>query len=155
MVGIDDSRPLRELAMKKYGLTEAQVTTQAGKSEIIMIEGVPTEIRVALGGLGKLYEEAYGSNHWVELAIKKFVTDANPRQTSPISFGSIRMSQGHAVKAAGGMIIAVNNSRIAPSHHDFDQFDHDAVDVWINNNSSLEDLRLAVIEATSEYLANA
>nr|WP_093294942.1 hypothetical protein [Sphingomonas sp. NFR04]SFJ51415.1 hypothetical protein SAMN03159338_1623 [Sphingomonas sp. NFR04] len=146
---VDDSRTLRRLAMIRYGLSWDDVTTQEGKARYIRRPdyGDTVAVRQAIGDLGKEYETKHGPNYWMERAIAKA-----KRYSSPISFGSVRMGQAHAIRAAGGLTIAVVNPRLPLSTHDFDQFDPAGVDCWVQNDGDLALFERRVLQAAAPYL---
>lgn len=135
---LDDSFELRALSMSKFNLSEKDVTTQEGKSAFIPAYGQIITVREAMGTLGKEYEAQYGDNYWVERAIQNMTNDG------PASFGSIRMSQGAAVKAVGGIVVCIEDPRKAPSSNDFDQFNLDLIDFTVQNAGSIEQFELAL-----------
>lgn len=145
---IDDSLPLRLLTMERYGLSLEDVTTQEGKAKLVARRdyGDIVQVRQAIGDLGKEYEYEHGPNYWIERAIEAIDGD------SPVSFGSVRMSQGHAIRAAGGMVIEIFDPRRPTSPHDFDQYDRDAVDARILNNWNLDALETRIVTAAGDYL---
>lgn len=145
---IDDKEQLRKMAMFVYDLTWEDVSTQIGKSRVIYRpeHRDTVTIRQAIGDLGKVYETKHGPNFWIERAIEAIEGD------SPVSFGSVRMGQAHAIRAAGGFVIAIRDPRRPISNHDFDQFDHEGVDRFVMNNWGLWTLERRVVRAASDYL---
>jgi hypothetical protein len=144
---IDDSRPLREATMERYGLSWDDVTTQAGKKRVFRPEhGDSVTIRQALGDLGKEFEKEHGPNYWIERAI------ASIDGSSPVSFGSVRMGQAHAIREAGGLVLEIRNPYRPASEHDFDQYDPFGVEATILNDWSLWTLERRVVEAVADYL---
>ncbi|MCG7349007.1 hypothetical protein [Sphingomonas sp. ACRSK] len=145
---VDDSEPLRRLTMERYGLTWDEVSTQEGKAKLVSRpdNDDTVTVRQALGDLGKEYETEHGPNYWMERAI------ASVAPGSLVSFGSVRMGQAHAIRAAGGLTIAIHDPRRPNSTHDFDQYDPAGVDDWIRNDSTLWTFEYRVIEACATYL---
>ncbi|WP_375292243.1 hypothetical protein [Sphingomonas melonis] len=145
---VDDSEPLRRLTMERYGLTWDDVSTQEGKAKLVSRPdyGDTVTVRQALGDLGKEYETEHGPNYWMERAIASFAPG------SLVSFGSVRMGQAHAIRAAGGFVIALLDPRRPNSTHDFDQYDPDGVDRWVLNDATLWDLERRVVGNVAEYL---
>lgn len=145
---VDDSEPLRRLTMERYSLSWDAVTTQEGKASLVARPdyGDIVQVRQALGDLGKEYETEHGPNYWVERAI------ATLDGSSPVSFGSVRMGQAHAIKAAGGLILGLVDPRRPRSIFDFDQFDTSAIDVVILNDGDLWDLECRVVGHSAAYL---
>lgn len=146
---VDDSEPLRRLTMERYGLTWDDVSTQAGKAKVIYSgdHRAYITVRQAIGDLGKVYEAEHGPNYWIERAISAVGGDS-----SPVSFGSVRMGQAHAIREAGGWVIALRDPRRPNSTHDFDQYDLDGVDRFVLNDHDLWQLEHRVVEACAEYL---
>jgi hypothetical protein len=66
------------------------------------------------------------------------------------SFGSVRRDQGKVYKALGGAIIGVRRPGVGPSSFEFDRFDESLVDVWIDNDAGLKELREKVLDALIE-----
>lgn len=145
---VDDSEPLRRATMERYGLSWEDVSTQEGKKRVIERPdyGDLVTIRQAIGDLGKEYEKEHGPNYWIERAI------ASIDGSSPVSFGSVRMGQAHAIRAAGGIVLAICDPRRPASQHDFDQFDPAGVDHWIDNDWGLWTLEQRVVRAVARYL---
>jgi hypothetical protein len=145
----DDAKTLREGAMKEFGLTYEQVTTQEGKAQLCEAFGTTMTVRQALGDYGQVYERAYGPNYWVEQAVEQLRAE---RVQHPISFGSLRRSQPSVIKANGGFVLAINNPDGPKVIHDFDHYDYDYVDNMVFNDSSLMDLATRVLIAVTPYL---
>lgn len=145
---VDDSEPLRRATMERYGLSWDDVSTQQGKASLVARPdyGDIVPVRQAIGDLGKEYESEHGPNYWVERAI------ASLAPGSLVSFGSVRMTQGRAIKMAGGVVFALSDPRRPSSPYDFDQFDESVVDRWIINDGSLWDLERRVTEAGCSVL---
>ena len=140
---IDDSEPLRRVVMAEFGLSWDDVSTQAGKLQMIEAFGTTMTVRQALGDLGKVYEAKYGANYWIDRAITDLF---DPSTGRPASFGSVRMGQGSSVKYAGGVIIEVRRPSEPASRHDFDQYDQRYVDHTIINDGRPEELAIKVIQ---------
>jgi hypothetical protein len=145
----DDAVDLREGAMKEFGLTYEQVTTQEGKAQLCEAFGQTMTVRQALGDYGQVYERKYGPNYWVELAVDRLRAE---RVQHPISFGSLRRSQASVIKDNGGFVLAINNPDGPKVIHDFDHYDYDYVDNMVMNDSSLMDLATRVLIAVTPYL---
>jgi hypothetical protein len=147
----DDADILRKRVMKEYGLTEHDVTTQEGKLRVVPgINGEMMTVRKLLGDYGQIYGEGlYGPNYWVEQAIDRLLIE---KITHPVSFGSLRRSQGQAVKDVGGFVIAIHDPRKPISEYHFDEYDYDPVDVMIFNTGTLEDLNWMIFQSVHEYL---
>jgi len=135
---IDDGRPLRDVCKIMYGLTEAQVTTQAGKAEYVTVCGETYQVRDLLGTAGKLFEERYSEQilpeaalriaeeHWASLP-------AGHRQHG-YSFGSVRKVQGLTYrKHSRGVVMEIVRDGCAPSPYDFDQYDRSYVSLTVRN----------------------
>lgn len=151
----DDGDILRRKVAKEFGLTWDDVTTQEGKLKVVPgIDGEPTTVRKLLGDYGKVLERSHGQNYIAEQAIEALRQDrAQTNSTQAASFGSIRMNQPAAYKAAGGYVIEVLDPRKPTSPlHDFDEFDRDYVDFQVINDGTVEDLNFAVFMAVKDYL---
>jgi hypothetical protein len=145
----DDAEELRRRACRRFGLTWEQVTTQAGKLEMVEAYGTTMTVRQVLGDFGQEYERSFGPNYWVELAVETLRAE---RATTPVSFGSLRRSQPSVIKQNGGFVIEILDPRKPTSKHLFDEFDRDDVDFQVLNDSSQLDLGTRVLIAVSEYL---
>jgi len=147
----DDADILRRRVMAEYNLTYEDVSTQAGKLRVVPgINGEMMTVRQLLGDYGQIYgEEPHGPNYWVEQAIEKLRED---RVEHPVSFGSLRRSQPHAVKAVGGFVIAIQDPRKPMSEHYFDEYDYDPIDVTIINDGTVEDLNWLIFQSVVDYL---
>lgn len=147
-IAIDDAAPLREAVKILYGLTDWHVATQEGKASTVDIGGVQTTVRKLLGDLGD-YLEDRDINHLPHLAIRRARAE-HPHGV--VSFGSVRKGQAHAYRATGsGLVIAIERDGCRPSAP-FDEYDHDAVDVFIDNNGTPAELRAQVIAAVDAFL---
>jgi predicted ATPase len=145
----DDARSLREGAMKEFGLTYEQVTTQEGKLQLVEAFGRTMTVRQVLGDYGQIFERRYGPNYWIAIEIERLRAE---RVKRPVSFGSLRRSQASVIKENGGFVIEVLDPRKPISKHAFDEYDRDYVDVQIINDGSLLDLATRTMLATAEYL---
>jgi hypothetical protein len=145
----DDAEELRRRACKRFNLTWEQVTTQAGKTQMVKAYGTTMTVRQVLGDFGQEYERAFGPNYWVELAVEQLRAE---RVTHPVSFGSLRRSQPSVIKANGGFVLEILNPDGPMSPHAFDEFDRDDVDVQVINDGSLLDLGSRTLMAVSHYL---
>lgn len=151
----DDGDILRKKVAEEFGLTWEDVTTQEGKLKVVPgINGEPTTVRKLLGDYGKVLERTFGQNYIAQQAIEALVKDrAQTNSTQAASFGSIRMNQPAAYKAAGGFVIEILDPRKPTSPlHDFDEFDRDYVDVTVINDGDVKDLNWCVFQAVVKYL---
>lgn len=128
IIPVDDGHALREFAVKHLGLTWDDVRTQDGKKRFTNILGQQWEHRKILGEYGKALEDLFGEH------ISPFIATRNLNKSRSYSFGSVRKSQGHFYRQAGGWVIGVRNPQALPSGNDFDVFDETAVDFWIEND---------------------
>lgn len=124
---IDSGLVLREFAVHQLGLSWDDVLTQAGKLRKTTILGREWENREILGDFGKKLEEMFGPNILMWIALGKCKTD---RSYSVC----VRRDQGLFIKSMGGVVIGINNPLAPVSRHDFDAFNADAVDFWIDND---------------------
>lgn len=127
-VPADDARALREIAIQYLGLTAHQVSTQEGKDEYVDILGRYWEVRNILGTLGNKFEEMFGDFAMPWMAMKGL-------DGGRYSFGSVRRTQGAFYKRLGGIVIGIRNPLAPESRYEFDRFDHDLVDYWIDNDA--------------------
>lgn len=134
---VDDGACVRDFAVRQLGLTLNQVSTPDGKREVIDIAGREWVSRKVLGELARVLEGLFG-----EYAMPWIAT----RSLGPgmYSFGSVRMRQAAFYKRLGGLVIGVRRAGVEPTGNVWDEFDESLVDIWIENNGSLDMLRLAV-----------
>lgn len=137
----DDGWPLRDFAHRHFGLSLEDVTSQAGKARWTSVTGARIQNRDVLGRIGKALEQAFGAQILPWLAVQSL--DPNARY----SFGSVRRDQGKGYKSLGGAVIGVRRPGVAPSQFEFDQFNPELVDVWIENDSDLRALKEKVLDA--------
>ena len=156
---VDDGRVLRDIGKMVFGLSEADVTTQAGKTRITRISD-PTaskaewENRDILGTIGNLLERTFGELVVPRATIRSIAADL--KHASAVSFGSVRKRQGLAYLEQGGIVIEVVNPGVGPSPYDFDWYDPELVDFQIHNDGkSLEALRREVARILSPLLNQA
>lgn len=147
----DDAEVLRQRVMKEFNLTEQDVYTQEGKLRVVPgIGGEMMTVRKLLGDYGQIYgEQPYGPNYWIDQAITKVREDG---VANPVCFASLRRTQAHAVKAVGGLVIAIHDPRKPVSDHYFDAYDREPVDVTIINNESLQSLKWRVLHSVCDYI---
>ncbi|GLQ53578.1 hypothetical protein [Devosia nitrariae] len=130
----DDGWPLRDIAIRHFGLSLDDVTTQAGKCRWTSVTGSRMQHRDILGRLGNALEHAFGHQIMPWLACQSL--DPGRRY----SFGSVRRDQGKVYKALGGAVIGVRRLGVGPSEFEFDRFSEEIVDVWIENDGGLNHL---------------
>ncbi len=127
---VDDGLPLRQIAMRDFGLTSEQVTTGAGKDSLVEIAGQQWQVRKVVGEIGNALERGFGAN-----IIPFMATQRVRGMSGSFSFGSVRRRQGHFYKKDGdGAVIGIRNPLAPPSGNEFDSFDEGIVDVWIEND---------------------
>ena len=140
----DDGWPLRDIAIRHFGLSMEDVSTQRGKDRWSSVTGARIQNRDILGRIGNALESAFGDQILPWLAVQSLDPDAR------YSFGSVRRDQGKVYKSLGGAIIGVRRPGVGPSTFEFDRFDEDLVDVWIDNDGGLRELREKVLDALVE-----
>lgn len=136
VLALDDGRPLRLEGMERFGLTWEQVSTQEGKMEICHAFGRDMEVREALGLIGKEWEV----EHPLKVAHKALDLLRSEGTGEPVSFGSVRRSQGLAYQQAGGIVIEIFDPRKVVSEYDFDYVDPRYVTTTIMNDGTLTQL---------------
>ncbi|RWI35403.1 hypothetical protein [Mesorhizobium sp.] len=142
---VDDGHVLREFAVNKLGLSWDDVQTQAGKARYTEILGKNWQNRDILGTLGKQLEDMFGEQ------IMPFIATRGLDPAKRYSFGSVRKTQGHFFKEAGGVVIQIMNPIAPPSPYAFDNFDYKAVDYTIHNDGLAR--HLPVEEARADLKA--
>ncbi|MER9176338.1 hypothetical protein NKH72_22420 [Mesorhizobium sp. M0955] len=142
---VDDGHVLRQFAVEKLGLSWDDVQTQDGKAQFTEILGKNWQNRDILGTLGKQLEDMFGEH------IMPFIATRQLPNAGRYSFGSVRKTQGHFFKDAGGVVIEIENPAAPPSPYAFDKFDGSVVDYVITNNALA--LGLPVEEARADLRA--
>lgn len=112
----DDGLPLRRMAMDYFGLTEHQVFTQAGKLEMVELNGKTWRVRDILGEIGNAFEEKFGG------AIIPQMTHRTLDPTVSYVMASVRRDQGLYWAAQGALVIEIVNPQAGPSPFEFDSF---------------------------------
>ncbi|QYO75665.1 hypothetical protein [Devosia salina] len=92
----DDGWPLRDFAIRHFGLTMEDVSTQFGKARWTSVTGARIQNRDILGRIGNALESAFGDHILPWLAVQSLDPDAR------YSFGSVRRDQGKVYKSLGG-----------------------------------------------------
>lgn len=131
---VDDGFPMRDFAMRHLGLTHDQVYTQEGKASRVEVAGVNWQVRDILGQLGNHLEALFGADGI------PFMATANLEPGKLYSFGCVRREQGAFYKRMGGLVIGIRRPGIEPSPFEFDRFNEELVDYWIDNDGDLEAL---------------
>lgn len=126
---VDDGLPIRKIAVEQMGLTWPQVTTQAGKLEEVEIAGRTWVVRDLLGQIGNRLEDLLGP-HGIPFLVERTVAGREGK----FSFGSVRRDQGRYYKKLGGVVIGVRSPKAPPSPYEFDRWDANLVDAWIDND---------------------
>lgn len=135
---VDDGAPVRDFAMRHLGLHWNDVHTQEGKMRSTMVSGGEWQNRQILGELANRLEEMFGSDIMPYMATRKL------NEYGCYSFGSVRREQGWYYKAQGGVVLGVRRPGVLPSGNEFDLFDEEAIDFWIENDGDLENLKLQI-----------
>jgi hypothetical protein len=153
-VPVDDAMPLRAFCIQHLGMTHNEVSSQEGKAGVVEILGKKWTRRAILGEYGKVLATMFGPDILPHMAC--VALDADRRY----SFGSVRSRQAAFYKSQGALIIGIRNPLAGPSQHDFDWFDPELVDVWIDNTAQskgmsreegLFDLEIKVLATLSAH----
>ena len=144
----DDGRYIRDVALRVFGLAEADVSTQEGKLREVALACGAKSVRQVLGEIGLTLEKIGGEFLTPEIALR----DAETSTAPAVSFGSVRMRQGAVYKAAGGMVVEIVRPGVPPSPHAFDAYAEDLVDVRIVNDNTISDLRRLVARTLTARL---
>jgi hypothetical protein len=139
-VAVDDGWPLRDFAIRHFGLSNWHVNTQAGKASFVKVPGGRLmRVRDILGEIGNKIEEAFGADAIPEMALQR----ATAQNVGLLVFGSVRRQQGAFYKRHGATVIEI----IRPGYpvvNEFDQYDKSVVDRTIINNHTLGQLHQKV-----------
>jgi hypothetical protein len=141
---VDDGACLRNAAPSLFGFDPSLPFTRQGKGEFVDTPSGSKTVRDILGTLGNLVEAEYGSHFMPFMAVRSAKLDNAQTGHNNFVFPSVRKSQGQFYKDQGGIIIQVSRPGLEPSSHQFDKWDAANVDVFIENDGSLEDLARSV-----------
>lgn len=134
---VDDGYPMRDFAVRHFGLTWEDVSTQDGKTKLVSLPKGTFTVRQILGELGNALEEKFGADVIPLMAFtqirKKLEIDPDLRFVMPCC----RRAQGFFWRANGGVVMEVENTYVLPSGNAFDLYDKAAVDITIPNNFML------------------
>ena len=125
---VDDARPLRNIGMKEFDLTEEQVTTQAGKLDKVKIGDTEYEVREILGKIGDGLEDQFGQNIVAELANKRL------KVGNSYVLQSVRKGQTWFWRKQGALVIEIRNPSTVSIPFPFDKYDRSAVHASIEND---------------------
>lgn len=125
---VDDGEVLRSFCIDNLGMTRDDVYTQEGKLRHTDILGRSWQNRELLGELGNRLESMLGEHIMPFIACNRLVAS-----TEPVTFGSVRKTQGYFFRERGGIIIEVRNPLAGPSPFAFDKFDAAAVTHVLHN----------------------
>lgn len=147
---MDDGLPIRLDGMKRFGVTWEQVSTQPGKLTMCEAFGETMEVRDMLGRIGLEHEDE-DPNYWAEKALGLLRDQGDG---SPVSFGSVRRTQGASYARRGGLVLEVLDPRKGESKYAFDAYDKSLVGATILNVGDLLDLEIATYKAVLGWFAN-
>ncbi|MCK1543400.1 hypothetical protein IVB12_15900 [Bradyrhizobium sp. 179] len=152
---VDDGAILREIAIKHFGASQAQVETQEGKATLAhwpngdaMIDvatGQHMTWRQVLGQLGNRLESLFGKYVMPMTACARL-----GNQPGPFSFGSVRRDQGRYYQQHGGIIVEIVNPQAQPTGNEFDTYDASICDYRIMNDGLARGLAPAVARVDLE-----
>lgn len=150
----DDGAPLREFACANLGLTREQVETQAGKEQVVHLNGRDWECRAVLGELGNALEHTFGP----EIIPLMSWNRIRSRQGRFV-FASVRRDQPVFWYRRGALIIEIVNPLAPPSPFEFDRFNtggvatsvfNDGLARGLSETEAYEDLAHKLSEALGE-----
>lgn len=136
---IDDGWNLRDYAIRHMGASSADVTTQEGKASLAYMSGEPVRDvrtgehmtwRQVLGRIGNQFEALFGQDHQAFCALLRTERHA----TGTFSFGSVRRKQGWLYRKRGGVVVGIRAPWAEREINEFDAFDTDAVNYWLEND---------------------
>jgi hypothetical protein len=148
---VDDGLPMREFAVKWLNLTEDQVFTQTGKSEVVNLLGREVEAREILGELGNALEERFGGDIIPLMAYNQM------KPGTKYVLASCRREQGHYWADLGATVIEIDNPEAGPSKYEFDTYSKAAVHHTVLNDGLAEGLHeddalLRLLERISDVI---
>lgn len=143
---IDDGEVLRRHVMELFDLSLEDVTTQQGKENHTLIQGVDWENRKVIGEYGAILEERFGEltvPNWALRQADKLWKEQQENKRNPrgFSFGSVRRNQGKAYNARGALVIEITRPGIAPTGNIWDEYEPGWITHRFANDGSLETLR--------------
>jgi hypothetical protein len=137
----DDGLPLRQIAMQHLGLSEWNVSTQAGKLEEVDLNGRAWQAREILGEIGNAFEEKFGGE------IIPMMTHRTLQPTRAYVMGSVRRDQGFYWREHGALVLEIVNPHAGPSKFEFDSYNQEPIHARIHNDGqSLKVLERALIQ---------
>lgn len=113
---VDDGLALRLIAMHHLGLTADQVFTQAGKLEVVTINGRDWVVRKVLGEIGNAFEEKFGADVIPEMAMRALPSIGR------FVFASTRREQCGYYRSMGALVLEIENSLAGASIYEFDRY---------------------------------
>lgn len=141
---IDDGAILRQALPILTGINPALPYSQEGKATVVRIGDREEQVRHGLGELGNWLEARYGDDI-VPLRAMQIAQETHPSANFYI-YPSVRKSQGRAYKRHGGIVIEIKRPGVGDSGNVFDWYDPALVDITIQNDGTLDDLRATVKE---------
>lgn len=148
VVPVDDGYPLRDIAMKHFGLSHSDVTTQVGKGRMVTLPGGRVvQVRVILGEIGNAVEHLLGPDGIPEMALKRIEKVDAPA----FSFGSTRRHQGVVYRKYGGIVVEI----VRPGFgivNEFDRYSDQPITHRIVNDGNEKQLIAKVQDTILPYL---
>jgi hypothetical protein len=138
-VVVDDGLILRRAAPILLGFDPDLPFTQEGKATTIRAGDRVEQVRHSLGELGNYLEARYGEDIMPLRAMQ--MANEEHAEANFWIYPSVRKGQGRCYKRHGGVVVQVNRPGFGPSGNAFDVWDESAVDIVIENDGSLDDLR--------------
>lgn len=131
---IDDARPLRLIATQHFGLSLADVITQAGKSKQIEFMGRQWTVRQILGEIGNALEDKFGADIIPELAYMQMCRMMEQKSINHFVVPSVRRDQGVYWKSKGALVVEICNPNVPVSTFEFDQYNKSVIDIRLIND---------------------
>ena len=129
---VDDGWCMRDFAIRHLGASIEDVMTQEGKARTVTLAGGQTMTwRKFLGEFGNRIEDLLGPDAIAEMAAMR----CKPGKL--YSFGSVRREQGRVFQRHGGVVVGIRRPGVGPSPHEFDRFNEELVDFWLDNDTDL------------------
>ena len=150
---IDDAMPMRDIAMRHFGLTPEDVFTQHGKRKNIEFMNEDWTVREILGQIGNALEDKFGPDVIPTMAFMQMNKEQNAHKNFVLP--SVRRKQGLFWESKGALVVEVYNPYIIDRRpFAFDQYDKSAIELQVTNNFNPAEPGLNIKECLDQFYAN-
>ena len=127
---IDDGWPIRQTCMVYFNWSLEDVTTDAGKDEIVYVRGVPETRRKVMQDVGRIMERVYGEDVLPRAAIGRIQLE---KLEGCFVFPSVRMKQGWVYRNDGGLVIEITRDGCSWDGSEAENYDRSSAHISIHN----------------------